>query len=116
LTEPDFWGRITGRAELLLISALALSWLAAGAWLGRRKLTRWPALFGAGVALALLVLVWLAPGQAARAAVLQQACGGAGGELPAGTEVLVHDAGGAWRIAGLQGTLCPKSALELVVP
>lgn len=114
LNVVDFWSQLNARAELLLVLALALSWLAAGAWLGRRKLTRGPALFTLAAALVVLILLWLAPSLAARPAVLLSPCSGPAGDLPAGTEVMVKNEGASWRILGVKGTLCPKSSAELV--
>ncbi len=124
---PGLAGRLAGDRRVLDVTAVALAWLALALHvlrgpLARRLGPRWKSITGAawllpaGLALALWATGAAFAAWGPRPAVLLQPCGGAGGPLPAGSEVWVAPAGdGQWRVAtGAPGRLCPGPSVARI--
>lgn len=116
LPPGGLFGHLTENAWLLRTAGVVLAWLTLAVFLVVPRLPWWSLASLACLTVLLYGGAWGLERWGPAPAVLLQDCSTPAGDLPAGTEVWVQQAGDAWRLSGSRVSFCPLGHAELVHP
>ena len=113
---PGGTGLMARHHLALLYLAAALAWIGVALWIARPRRSARTAMALVVSGVLLYAIIYLASVAAPRAAVITEACSGAQGDLPAGSEVWVidEDAESYEIAAGRARVRCPRAAVMMV--